>query len=189
MRLLIDMDQVLYDFVGGVNANLPPDIVPQTDPSIYWYFNLYPTEKRPALYSITNKPGFFYNLPLYKGAQKCVLNLAEMGYDIWLVSTPLRSNPQSTTEKIEAIVRDFGWAWADKLILTHDKTLIRGRILIDDKPDISGTAIPTWTQVYKDHAYNRDRGGYRIYNWDLVEVKYVLESVIEESILDERETY
>lgn len=181
LRLLVDMDQVLYDFVGGVNAKLPPGIKPQPDPDVYWYFNMYPAEQRPALYSITNKPGFFLNLPLYKGVQKCIWELAESGYDIWFVSTPLRSNPLSTTEKIEAIVRDFGWEWADKLILTHDKTLIRGRILIDDKPDIIGSTIPTWDQVYMDHAYNRNMGGYRIFSWDIDEVKSVLEYVGEQS--------
>lgn len=145
LRLLIDMDQTLYDFVGGVNSKLPPDIVPNHNPVNYWYFDSYPPNQRSALYSVANKPGFFYGLSLYVGAQKCVWELANLGYDIWFVSTPLNSNTQSSSEKIEAIIRDFGWAWADKLILTHDKTIIRGRILIDDKPDIGGSCIPTWT--------------------------------------------
>jgi hypothetical protein len=38
----------------------------------------------------------------------------------------------------------------NRVILTHDKTLVRGDVLIDDKPGITGNMIPAWKHLVFD---------------------------------------
>ena len=44
------------------------------------------------------------------------------------------------------IARHFGQAWVSKVILTCDKTIVHGDLLIDDKPKIKGRR-QTWDRV------------------------------------------
>ena len=37
-----------------------------------------------------------------------------------------------------------------------DKTLVRGDVLIDDKPHVTGSNAPTWQHLLYDAPYNRD---------------------------------
>merc|ERR1712048_684490 len=62
--------------------------------------------------------------------------------------------------------------WLKRLILTCDKTTVRGDFLIDDKPSICGSQQPLWTQIIFDAPYNRDVGlgcRRRLHLWDDVE--------------------
>ena len=47
-------------------------------------------------------------------------------------------------------------SWVDRIILTRDKTLVRGDILLDDAPLAKGSSLePVWEHVYFDQPYNR----------------------------------
>lgn len=41
------------------------------------------------------------------------------------------------------------------MIVTKDKTLVHGDLLIDDKPRVTGTRSPAWQHVLYDQPYNR----------------------------------
>ncbi|WP_421446371.1 5' nucleotidase, NT5C type, partial [Agrobacterium tumefaciens] len=41
------------------------------------------------------------------------------------------------------------------MILTRDKTLVRGDLIIDDKPRIQGAVTPSWRHIVYDAPYNR----------------------------------
>jgi len=44
-----------------------------------------------------------------------------------------------------------------RLIITRDKTLVKGAVLIDDKPHVTGAVTaPDWTHLLFDQPYNRD---------------------------------
>ena len=50
----------------------------------------------------------------------------------------------------------LGPEWLQRLVLTSDKTLVRGDLLIDDKPQVSGQErLPSWEHVVFDAPYNR----------------------------------
>ena len=50
----------------------------------------------------------------------------------------------------------LGKSWVDRIILTRDKTLVRGDILLDDAPQAKGSSLePVWEHVYFDQPYNR----------------------------------
>jgi 5'-nucleotidase len=68
-------------------------------------------------------------------------------------------------EKYEWVDQHLGLAWVDRIVLTRDKTLVNGDILIDDRPQIEGAAKPTWEHVLYDQPYNRSETGKRRLTW------------------------
>lgn len=72
--------------------------------------------------------------------------MLKLGYNVKFCSTP-QINTTSHSEKCQWIYGLFGPDMAKNLILTHDKTLIKGDILIDDKINIKGLCKPEWTHV------------------------------------------
>ena len=53
-------------------------------------------------------------------------------------------------EKYQWVEAHFGYDWTKRVILTRDKTIVSGDILIDDKPEITGCAMPPWQHVLYD---------------------------------------
>ena len=42
----------------------------------------------------------------------------------------------------------MGMDWASRLVICRDKTFVKGHILVDDKPKVTGSyATPDWQQV------------------------------------------
>lgn len=65
-------------------------------------------------------------------------------------------------EKHEWVEEHLGLEWVGRMVLTRDKTLVRGAVLIDDRPDISGAMTPEWQHVVFDAPYNRHLPGPRM---------------------------
>jgi 5'-nucleotidase len=59
----------------------------------------------------------------------------------------------------------LGTEFTTRVILTRDKTLVRGDGLIDDKPTIGGIATPQWRHVLFNQPYNRQFPGPRV-DWE-----------------------
>ncbi|HEX9597652.1 MAG TPA: hypothetical protein VF982_12285, partial [Anaerolineales bacterium] len=59
----------------------------------------------------------------------------------------------------------LGRDWISQLILSTDKTLVQGDILIDDRPEIKGAVKPVWEHVLYDQPYNRKVEGQRRLTW------------------------
>ncbi len=54
----------------------------------------------------------------------------------------------------------LGEEWVGKLVITADKSLIRGDVLIDDAPRPNARAMtPTWKQIYYSQPYNEVKAG------------------------------
>jgi hypothetical protein len=49
--------------------------------------------------------------------------------------------------------RVLGAEFTKRVILTRDKTLVRGDVLVDDKPEIRGVVAPNWRDVLFDETY------------------------------------
>jgi hypothetical protein len=58
--------------------------------------------------------------------------------------------------------RTSGFRVHQAVILTRDKTLVRGDVLVDDKPEIGGLATPHWRHLLYDQPYNRNSPGPRM---------------------------
>jgi 5'(3')-deoxyribonucleotidase len=144
VRIYIDLDGTICDIKKAVyefrlkNGNLNPNDIQFKYP---W-----------------SLPGFFLGLEPIPGAIESVKQLASV-HDVWFLSRPSFKNTHSYTEKAEWIKEHFGYEMQKKLILCGDKSLLIGRILIDDAENgnqrgfngvwlkIGSERFPTWDEI------------------------------------------
>lgn len=177
LRILVDLDGVLADWhpaydrhvasYGARSANMPT-FEQQTS----WDLNEGRTDDEKAIIrEVMTLPGFYAELSPIPGAKQVLKALLKQGHDVRIVSAPFISNPTCASDKMEWIVKHYGAHWAQRLILTTDKTFVRGDVLIDDKPSVTGTQVPEWKHiVFGDYAYNRHVAGPRLHSWNMQEV-------------------
>lgn len=110
-------------------------------------------------------PNIFRELKPVKHAINSVNKLLDSAiYDVYFLSTAPWGNPSAWTDKRLWIEEQFGKKINRKLILTHRKDLVKGDILIDDRPnngakDFEGELITFGSDKYP--------------NWDAV-LRYLL---------------
>lgn len=76
--------------------------------------------------------GFFLDLALINGAVESINKLSQK-YELYFLSTPQWSNPSCWKEKRLWVEKHFQELFFKRLILTHNKGLLKGDYLIDDK--------------------------------------------------------
>ena len=161
--LLLDMDGVLTDFEEGFlrawrqaypeapyiakSARRTPKIEDDYDPKY-----------RDAINAIFQRQGFYKNLPVMAGAENILQELQDSGHEVQICTRPLRAYEHCVPEKYELIEKHYGRKWTERLIVTRDKTLVKGDFLIDDMPEITGVCDPTWTQILFAAPYNKAAG-------------------------------
>lgn len=175
-RILIDLDDTIADWGEAYDRHL--DIVDTTNVvTRYNYledYNLFGGEHSDLVRKAMDIPGFYSSIKPFPHAINAVNKLAGQGHDITFVSTPWPSNPTCASDKYNWIAGHFGQDWTKKLILTHDKTIIPGDILIDDKPHITGAQTPEWDQILFARPHNRhNREEFKardaiIWGWEIV---------------------
>jgi len=116
--LFIDMDGVLADFITEMEA----------------WFERYPHLKERFENNPDHIHGIYRNLPPIEGAIEAVNKLAESGkYDMYIATTAPWGNPQASADKRYWIEDHFGSLFHKKMFITHNKNLLSGDILIDDR--------------------------------------------------------
>lgn len=171
MNILVDMDGVIcewdaaydeaLDLHGDAAANIPRTAERTA-------FNLNegrtPAEKR-IIKQIMCQPGFYAELrPIY-GARAALKEMIALGHDVRLVTSPWASNPTCASDKLNWVRRHIGESWAARTVITNDKTLVVGDVLIDDRPSVTGHYKPKWKHVLFDRPYNQDVNKPRITRW------------------------
>ena len=169
VTILIDMDGVIVDWDKGFHT-VWCNRAPVDRHRSYIMQECVPESLKEEAKLISRNPGFFASLPPCEGAIDAVKHLASLpGFCVFICSSPLLANPTCVEDKVAWIKTHFGHDWVERLILTRDKTTVRGDILIDDKPDIQGSQYPTWVQLVFDQPYNQkmceDRFKYRMQSW------------------------
>jgi len=89
-------------------------------------------ERDPARGECACPPEYFFDLDLFEGAQEALHELSKH-YEVYILSTPQWKNVLSWTEKVRWIQKHFSELLHKRLILSHDKTLLKGDYLIDDR--------------------------------------------------------
>ena len=128
----------------------------------------WPIQFRSEVDSIALRPGFFSSLPPIDGAIEGVKYLLEKGYDVRICTAPKRNYRNCALEKFVWVEEHLGKKMTDRIILSRDKTLVDGIMLIDDKPVITGVRTPTWEHVVFDQPYNRHISDKRRVNWETI---------------------
>ncbi len=148
MKLLfIDLDGVVADFVSAMNTHPKKEISPY--------------DEHPDTI-----PHIFRDLKPIKGAIKAVnILLDATNYNVYFLSTAPWDNPSAWTDKRLWIEEQFGEKINRRLILTHRKDLMKGDILIDDRPNngaknfegkwiqFGSESYPNW-QIVIDYLLN-----------------------------------
>jgi len=151
--VLLDMDGVVVDWDGGFRAawgGRSP-----IDRSLsYAMEECVPKAHREAAIQLFHGKGFFRGLPPAPGAVAAVKAMVAKGYRVFFCTSPVLTSENCAGEKYEWIRAHFGADWVKRIIMTSDKTSVRGDVLIDDKPRISGAHLPTWRHLMFDAPYN-----------------------------------
>lgn len=133
--LYVDMDNVLVDFVTGINRI---DIAIQNE--YEW--------------RLDEVPGIFALMDPMKDAISSYERLSEK-YDTYILSTSPWNNPTAWYDKLEWVKKHL-WTVAHKrLILSHHKNLNIWDYLIDDRTKngadrFSGELVLFWSEQYPD---------------------------------------
>ena len=109
--------------------------------------------------------GFWARLQPIEGAIEGVRQLMAAGHQVRFCSSPWIPHATCEAEKRQWLERYFGPEIAADAFIGPDKTICPGDILIDDKPDITGSQQPEWRQVVFDQPWNQDVPGLRMKGW------------------------
>ncbi|GAB2734375.1 5' nucleotidase, NT5C type [Sinomonas soli] len=168
--VLVDMDGVLFDWMTGLNAKhleLDPAFpVIRPGDQHTWDMLCGPTGDRDILRRAMDAPGLYRDLQPMPGALDALEAMEAAGLAPFLCSAPFPTHATCTSEKLASVQEHFGPKWAQRTILTLDKTLVHGAVLVDDKPVITGARTPEWTQVVFDQPYNQGTPGPRLHSWE-----------------------
>jgi len=170
MRILVDQDGVIANFEDGLirglmDRNITP--IPLKERRNFKAKDDYPYELSQTINEIITSPGFYRNLNPLEGAIQSLKELASLGHEVFVCTSPLGTYDNCVLEKYHWVEKHIGGNWINRLILTKDKTLINGDILIDDNPLIKGVAKPSWKQVIYDQPYNKHIECKKRFSWDM----------------------
>lgn len=156
MLILIDMDGTVADlsgrFVEQYNALYPDEPVgPRTE----WDLGsgIAPARQAEA-WGLLSKEGFFAGLDPLPGAVEAFHRLRAAGHDTVFCTSPYIASRWCESEKRHWVETHVGTAFGKNMVITKDKTLVRGDVLIDDKPEITGRLTPAWQHVLLDQPWN-----------------------------------
>ncbi len=166
--ILVDMDDVLAKFEQGFLdrwQSCYPDLpfVPLDQRVVFYAERQYPAEHREKVRRLIRAPGFFLGLEPVAGGLEAMREMAAAGHEVFLCTAPISGSVSCPQEKTEWVLRHLGPDFVKRLILAPDKTLVRGDLLVDDRPDADQAGImkPTWEHVIFDCPYNRAVAGKR----------------------------
>lgn len=162
MRVLVDMDGVIADWGNAYGASLDKygseaaNIPRHKDQRSFNLNEGRTAREREIIAQVMVEHGFYARLEPIPGAKQALKGMVKAGHDVRIVTSPWVSNPTCASDKLNWIVRHYGSHWGSRVIITTDKTLVHGDILIDDKPEVTGELVPTWEHVLFDQPYNHD---------------------------------
>ena len=157
--LLLDQDGPLADFDLafwrlGHNLGVTFDIASMKDQTHRFADQHIPDKSaRKAMRTIVNETHWFAGLPVTEYADGGV-RVLEQHFDVWVCTKPLEANRWCASDKYAWLRKHFP-RLADKLIVTPDKSMVQGDILLDDAIKPAWVERAAWTPVTFDAPFNR----------------------------------
>lgn len=140
MRIYIDLDDTIFEYTKAYNEAL---------------------ERNPKQPFPQSAYGFFADLVPKKDAVKSYYEL-KANHSVYFLTAPSIMNPMSYCEKRVSIEKWFGLDACKNLIICHDKSLLKGNFLIDDRVasnkqyafegtllEFGGEKYPDWKAIMK----------------------------------------
>ena len=170
LHLLVDQDGVLSHWGNGFSS----------DPKLEPYPNIPRHEEQRSFNlkeGLTNEEAMvvdhvfntmsYRNLQPIDGAVEAYHRMIEAGHHVSIVTSPWWQNPTCLQDKADWVEEHLGPDARNNMVLSGDKTRVKGDYLIDDKPRITGYyQHPEWKQVLFDQPYNREVDLPRILTWE-----------------------
>ncbi|XP_025025907.1 5'(3')-deoxyribonucleotidase, mitochondrial isoform X1 [Python bivittatus] len=103
--------------------------------------------------SIWESKNFFMELDPLPGAVEALKQMAELeATDVFICTSPIRKYRYCPYEKLAWIEKHFGQEFLEHVVLTRDKTIVSGHVLIDDRPDIELNGLPPGSTCFSPPA-------------------------------------
>lgn len=179
--ILLDMDGPLADFDlhfwDRCNAEGYEFDVPHYSQQQHRYFTEHIPDKahRKSARAMVDSAGWFRGLPVVRGAREGVDRLLDAGLDLWVCTKPLEVNPTCRDDKGAWIEEHFP-ELLHRLIITPDKSMVRGDVLIDDAPKPAWFSRATWQPLIYDLPFNRYDPAYVglcRFTWDVLDDRWL----------------
>ncbi len=169
ITILVDMDGVITDFNGTLTEKFHkifPErpIVPLEEITSKDIEDSYPSEDKQRLKEIYQSRGFFRGLKPINGALEALADL-EKKCELFICTAPLTLYENCVLEKYQWVEEYLGKEFVKKIVMTKDKTLVHGDILIDDRV-VTGVRSPSWEHIFYDQPANRKIIDRRRLNWN-----------------------
>lgn len=155
LRILLDLDGTTVDWLHEYEMTLRSldSTATLIDPYAYNVFDRY--EAQPDAIQEALDTLDYRSLRFLPGAAQAIREMREAGHEVTFASAPTPSHPTCVEEKRDWIEKHFGVRMAEEAHIVLDKTSLRGDVLIDDHPALSGAVEPTFQQVLYRQRYNR----------------------------------
>ena len=166
--LLLDMDGVFVDTDGEIyrNADFAHKLIPHDDRTSLYFHEDHDDDTARLIRHYMTRPGFFRRLVPYENAVDVIHELDKHVHVVFCTSM-LYSNPTCMQDKALCLEEHLGEEYKYRLIIAKDKTLVHGDWLVDDRPEIKGSIVPSWEHVVYDQPYNRlSSSKSRVMNWE-----------------------
>ena len=162
MIILVDIDGTIASWGAAYDAALDKygDIAKNIrrhaqQQSFNLHEGLRPSESE-IVAAVMDTAGFYASLAPIPGAIKALHEMIEDGHEVFIVTSPWPTNPTCASDKMSWVMQHLGPDWARRLVIASDKTIVRGDVLFDDKPEIKGAMSPTWEHILFTQPYNKN---------------------------------
>lgn len=165
VRVLVDMDGVLADFEAGLLRGFQRRFPGEPHVPLEERRGFFAREQYRALRpdladkvtSVYEAPGFFLDLEPIPGALEAMREMDAMqDTEVFICTSPLRKYDHCVGEKFRWVEKHLGPEFVERIILTRDKTVVSGDLLIDDKDTIRGQEeTPSWEHILFTCCHNQ----------------------------------
>lgn len=156
--VLVDMDNTIADFNKRALELLEErhGLIIDSETLTQWAFADNFPGHRDEVLNLLKEKNFFRSFEPIEGAVEALKEMqADPAVEVYLCTAPIRANPHCASEKLDWVSEHLGADWRGRTVITSDKGLVYGDILIDDAPEAKAKKKkPDWEHVWFSRPFN-----------------------------------